>query len=62
VLLFCTTPFLAMAKAITEGMGSPGMRILEMDHPLGGLTPPEVDDRARQVIDHVLRLLEGETE
>lgn len=58
-LLFCTTPFLPMAQAISEGMGTPGLRILEMDHPLGGLAVPEVETRARQVVDRVLRLLAG---
>ncbi|ODU04266.1 MAG: hypothetical protein ABS81_10985 [Pseudonocardia sp. SCN 72-86] len=59
VLLFCTTPFTPMAKAITEGKGLPDLRIIEMDHPLGGLTDPEITERFEQVIDTVFRHLEG---
>jgi hypothetical protein len=59
VLLFCTTPFTPMAKAITEGKGLPGMRILEMDHPLGGIPEAELQPRFEQVIGQVLAYLDG---
>jgi hypothetical protein len=59
VLLFCTSPFTPMAKAITEGKGLPGMRILEMDHPLGGITEAELEPRFEQVIGQVLAYLDG---
>jgi hypothetical protein len=59
VLLFCTTPFTPMAKAITEAKGLPAMRILEMDHPLGGLTDKELDPRFEQVIGQVFAHLDG---
>jgi hypothetical protein len=48
-----------MARAITEGKGVPGMRIIEMDHPLGGLTESELDPRFAQVIAPVLAYLDG---
>ena len=59
MLLFCTTPFIPMAKAITEGKGLEGMRILEMDHPLGGITEEELEPRFQQVIGQVLAYLDG---
>jgi hypothetical protein len=58
VLLFCTTPFTPMAEAITEVKGMPGMRIIEMDHPLGGLTEEELAHRFDQVIGQVLAQLD----
>ena len=57
--MFCTSPFTPMARAITEGKGVPGMRIIEMDHPLGGLTESELDPRFAQVIAPVLAYLDG---
>ena len=59
MLLFCTTPFTPMAKAIAEGKGMSGLRIIEMDHPLGGLTDPEITQRFQQVIDAVFAHIEG---
>jgi hypothetical protein len=46
-----------MAKAITEVKGMPGMRIIEMNHPLGGLTEEELGHRFEQVIGQVLEQL-----
>ena len=48
-----------MARAITEGKGLPGMRIIEMNHPLGGLTEQELEPRFEQVIGQVLAYLDG---
>jgi hypothetical protein len=48
-----------MAKAITEVKGMPGMRIIEMDHPLGGLTEDELGQRFDQVIAQVITHLES---
>ena len=59
VLLFCTTPFTPMAKAITAGKGVSELRILEMDHPLGGLSEEELDPRFEQVIGQVFSYLDG---
>ena len=50
-----------MARAITAGKGYGDMRILEMDHPLGGLTEEELDPRFDQVIGQVLAYLDGTT-
>ena len=49
-----------MAEAITEVKGMPGIRIVEMDHPLGGLTQEELGHRFDQVIGQVLDHLDGE--
>ncbi len=62
VLLFCTTPFTVMAKAITSGKGLPDMRIIEMDHPLGGLTEDELGPRYDQVIGAVMDYLDATVE
>ena len=48
-----------MANAIAQSKGVPGLRLLEMDHPLGGLTETELAPRFEQVIDQVFTHLEN---
>lgn len=54
----CTTPFTAMARTILKSLGDGGaVRIIEIDHPLGGLHPEEIDARARAGQDQLDELL-----
>jgi hypothetical protein len=48
-----------MARAITASKGVEGLRIIEMDHPLGGITLEELEPRFQQVIVQVLAYLDG---
>jgi len=62
-MLFCTTPFLEMARAIVKSLGNPGVRIVEVQHPLGDLGADEVKARADAVYGQVDRFVDNaETE
>lgn len=57
MVLFCTTPFTQMARALLTTLGTPNLRIVEIAHPLGGLQQEAVRSRAVDVTDTVLELL-----
>jgi hypothetical protein len=57
-VLFCTTPFVEMARAILRSLGDPGVRIVEVQHPLGDLRPDDVRSRAEAVLPQVDALME----
>jgi hypothetical protein len=56
-ILFSTTPFVPLARAIATSMGASGLRVVEVDHPLGGVDRVEVGERAAGIESAVLRLL-----
>lgn len=58
-MLFCTTPFLEMARAIIKSLGNPGVRIVEVQHPLGDLEADEVKARADAVYGQVDRFVDN---
>lgn len=57
MVLFCTTPFVAMAQTLVAAAGVPQLRVVEASHPLGGRQEPEVLDEVPAVADEVARLL-----
>ncbi len=57
-VLFCTTPFVAMATTILKSLGDPGVRIVEVQHPLGGIEAAEVKARADAIYTQVDRLVD----
>ena len=57
-VLFCTTPFVEMARAILKSLGDPGVRIVEVQHPLGDLKPQDVRGRAEAVLPQVDDLID----
>lgn len=57
-VLFCTTPFLAMAAAILKSLGNPGVRVVEVQHPLGDLAADEVVTRAEAVYGSVDQIVD----
>jgi hypothetical protein len=59
VVLFVTTPFLPLARQLTEGEGLKDARIVEVAHPIGGLLPVDLDDRAAEITDVVTKILVG---
>ena len=59
VVLFVTTPFVPLARQLTRGEGLEDARIIEVAHPIGGLLPADLDDRAAEITDTVTKILIG---
>ena len=55
--MICSDAFIATADAMAGVQGAPGYRYLTTPHPVAGLTPEQVRERAEQVADEVARLL-----
>jgi hypothetical protein len=55
--VICSDAFGASADAIATLRGAPGYRYLTTPHPVAVLTPDEVRDRARQLLDGIVSLL-----
>jgi hypothetical protein len=47
--VICTEAFKATADAMADVQGAPGYRYVTTPHPVAGLTPDQVRDRAEQV-------------
>ena len=56
-MLFCTTPFVQMARTLVTTVGAPNLRIIEVAHPLGGLQEADVRARAEAATGAVLDML-----
>ncbi|MBO0731438.1 MAG: hypothetical protein J2P57_19430 [Acidimicrobiaceae bacterium] len=54
-----TTEFLRLTQVVARNLGLPDARLVVVQHPLGGIDPPEVLERARSVIEDVLALWTG---
>jgi hypothetical protein len=59
-VLLCTTPFMAIAKAMGSGSGATSLRVVEIAHPLGAISPEQVGGRADSAVDRVEQVLRGE--
>ena len=55
--MICSDAFKATADAMAGVQGAPGYRYLTTPHPVAGLTPEQVRERAEAVADEVARLL-----
>ena len=55
--MICSDAFRATGDAMAEVQGAPGYRYLTTPHPVAGLTPDQVRERAEGVADQVARLL-----
>ena len=53
-----TDAFDSTAREMAELWGVPDFRFVMMPHPLASLTPQGVEQRAQDLVDKVLRLLE----
>jgi hypothetical protein len=58
--LLCTTPFMAIAKAMGSGSGRSRLRVVEIAHPLGAISSEEVERRAESAVDRVEQVWRGE--
>jgi len=55
--VICSDAFRATGDAMADVQGAPGYRYLTTPHPVAGLTPDQVRERAERVADQVARLL-----
>ena len=53
-----TDAFDSTAREMAELWGVPEFRFVMMPHPLASLTPQGIEQRAEELVDKVLRLLE----
>ena len=55
--MICSDAFKATADAMADVQGAPGYGYLTTPHPVAGLSPEQVRERAESVADDVARLL-----
>ena len=55
--MICSDAFRATGDAMADVHGAPGYRYLTTPHPVAGLSPDQVRERAEGVADQVARLL-----
>jgi hypothetical protein len=53
----CTDAFIPAAKAMAKVYGFPGYRFVTMPHPLASLNEQQLEERARDLVPEVLRIL-----
>ena len=58
--MICSDAFKATADAMAGVQGAPGYRYLTTPHPVAGLTPEQVRERAEAVAGEVAAILAGE--
>ena len=58
-MLVATTSFASLAAGVAETLGLPDLRIVSVEHPLGGIGEKAVLDRADAAVEPALRLLTG---
>ena len=58
-MLVATSAFEALAAEVAATLGVPDVRIVAVEHPLGGADEPSVIDRADAAVEPALRLLTG---
>jgi hypothetical protein len=54
-----TTSFEPLAAGVAETLDLPDMRIVAVEHPLGGIDEAAVIGRAEEAVESTLRLLTG---
>ena len=52
----CSSEFVALGRAEAEALGMPDLPLAIIQHPLGGLAPEEVRQRAASVLNAVAQL------
>jgi hypothetical protein len=57
--VICSDAFQATGDAMAEVQGAPGYRYLTTPHPVAGLTPEQVRERAETVAGAVASMLAG---
>jgi hypothetical protein len=59
--VICSDAFKATGDAMADIQGAPGYRYLTTPHPVAGLTPAQVRERAEAVAGEVVALLTGDS-
>lgn len=57
VVLLCTKPFAALARATASGLGLEQVPMVVITHPLAGIHDTDVADRAAEAYEQVMRVL-----
>jgi len=55
----CSDAFISLAKAIATGQGAPDLRMVVVPHPIAGLPPNKVRNKAESIVDLVVQHLTG---
>lgn len=58
-MLLTTAPFEPLATEVAATLGLPELRVVAIEHPLGGIDQHAVLDRADRAVEPALRLLTG---
>ena len=56
-VVLCTDPFMNSAHVHARTFGRTGFRPVGIPHPLGGLKPEAVKDRAESILDEIITAL-----
>ncbi|MGO9891593.1 MAG: hypothetical protein ACLP0L_27340 [Solirubrobacteraceae bacterium] len=59
--MICSDAFKATGDAMADIQGAPGYRYLTTPHPVAGLTPAQVRERAEALAGDVVALLTGDS-
>jgi hypothetical protein len=59
--VICSDAFKATGDAMADIQGAPGYRYLTTPHPVAGLTPAQVRERAEAVAGEVVAMLTGDS-
>jgi hypothetical protein len=58
----CTDEFLSLGRLEAQTLQMPRLPMVSIPHPLGGLRPEEVAEKARMAFHEILRILRKEKE
>lgn len=56
-VVICSTPFMKLGTAQARTFGAPDLPLIEIPHPLGGLTLDRVQERAAVTVPKLVQLL-----
>lgn len=54
----CSDHFASFARQLAESHGMPDIRILEVEHPIAGLTTDEVEEKTLKIVPNLLYILQ----
>ena len=58
-ILIVTTPFRVMAQTMARTKGLPELRMIELDHPIGGIDPADLEETFASAIRGAVDLIGG---
>jgi len=57
VATFCSTSFAALGAIVAEALGQPDLPISALKHPLAGLSPADITERVKPVVEDAVGML-----